>query len=113
MSVVFSHPPGKVVLPAFSGRPPSTDPSFYKPLAGLRNIPQHTRLFAGVVQCNSGAHYSEDERTGEHLFERAIQRATSQPFGTVGVAGSCGTGRTEEWMMAGIIDRQMDIALHT
>lgn len=107
-SLDFIHIPA-----AFSDRPPSTDPGFYEPLAGLRNIPQHTRLFAGVVQCNSGAHYSEDERTGVQLFERAAHRATGQPPGSVGVSCSCGTGRTEEWMMVGIIDRQMDIALHT
>jgi hypothetical protein len=68
-SLDFLHIPA-----TFSDRPPSTGPSFYEPLAGLRNLPQHTRLFAGVVQCNSGAHYSEDERTGVHLFERAATK---------------------------------------
>jgi hypothetical protein len=107
-SLDFLHIPA-----ALSDRPPSTDPSFYEPLAGLRHLPQHTRLFAGVIQCNSGARSSEDERTGMLLFERAAQRATGQPPGTVGVSCACGTGRTEEWMMAGILDRQLDIALHT
>jgi hypothetical protein len=48
-----------------------------------------------------------------HLFEGAVQRATGRPPGTVGVSCACGTGRTEEWKMAGIFDRQLDLALHT
>jgi hypothetical protein len=98
---------------AWSDRPPSTDPRFYEPLAGLRALPPQTRLFAGVVQCNSGASSSAKERTAMQLFEGATQRATGRPLGTVGVSCSCGTGRTEEWMMAGIFDRQLDIALNT
>lgn len=98
---------------AWSDRPPSTDPRFYEPLAGLPALPPHTRLFAGVVQCDSGANSSADERTAMQLFESAIQRTTGRPPGTVGVSCACGTGRTEAWKMAGIFDRQLDLALTT
>src|SRR5215469_1519236 len=70
---------------AWSDRPPSTNPQFYKPLALLRALPPQTRLFAGVVQCNSGASSSAEERTAVHLFEDAAQKATARPPGTVGV----------------------------
>jgi hypothetical protein len=98
---------------AWSDRPPSTNPQFYKPLALLRALPPKTRLFAGVVQCNSGASSSAEERTAVRLFESATQKATGRPFGTVGVSCACGTGRTEEWKMAGILDRQLDLAVNT
>jgi hypothetical protein len=95
---------------AWSDRPPSTNPRFYKPLARLRALPPPTRLFAGVVQCNSGVTSSAEERTALHLFESAAQKSTHRALGTVGVACACGTGRTEEEKMAGILDRQLDLA---
>jgi hypothetical protein len=98
---------------AWSDRPPSTNPQYYKPLARLRALPPQTRLFAGVVQCNSGASSSAEERIALHLFESATQKATGRALGTVGVACACGTGRTEEWKMAGIFDRQLDLAVNT
>jgi hypothetical protein len=97
---------------AWSDRPPSTNQGFYKPLARLHALPPQTRLFAGVVQCNSGASSSAAERTALHLFEGAAQKATARPPGTVGVACACGTGRTEESKMAGILDRQLDLAVN-
>jgi hypothetical protein len=98
---------------AWSDRPPSTNPRFYAPLAHLRALPPQTRLFAGVVQCDSGASSSAEERTALQLFESAARRATGRSPGTVGVSCACGTGRTEESKMAGIFDRQLDLALHT
>jgi hypothetical protein len=98
---------------AWSDRPPSTSSRFYTSLARLRSLPPQTRLFAGVVQCDSGASSSAQERTAIHLFENAAQRATGRPLGTVGVACACGTGRTEAGKMAGIFDRQLDLALNT
>ena len=98
---------------AWSDRPPSTDPRFYAPLARVRALPPQTRLFAGVVQCNNGANASAEERTALRLFERALERATGRALGTVGVSCACGTGRTEAWKLAGIFERQLDLALHT
>jgi hypothetical protein len=97
---------------AWSDRPPSTNPQFYQPLTRLQALPPQTRLFAGVVQCNSGATSSAEERTALHLFEAAARKATGREPGTVGVSCACGTGRTQAAQMAGILDRQLDLAVN-
>ncbi|MCW2901396.1 MAG: hypothetical protein JWO67_3661 [Streptosporangiaceae bacterium] len=104
-ALVRAWPAGRdleyVHLPLAAGeRPPVLDPGFYRPLGGLRALPESLRLIAGLV-------HEEQDLAEQVLVLRTVEQCLGR---TVGVSPACGLGRRTPEAAERAVERALALA---